>query len=104
MKSLQISSDKEIKFDDPDAEEQADGGVSLRVWRKYFSAGGSFSVLMLTTFVMIFSQVVVSSNDYFVNFWTQQEEIKSNGKDALLTTSQCLYIYGALVIGLLVVC
>lgn len=89
---------------DQDAEEQADGGVSLRVWRKYFRAGGTWFTLTLTAFIMIFSQVVVSCNDYFVNFWTQQEEIRSKGGYPLLTTSECLYIYGALIIGVVIVC
>lgn len=89
---------------DQDAEEQSDGGVCIRVWRKYFSSGGSTPMLTMTVFVMIFSQVVVSCNDYFVNFWTEQEEIRSNGGSPLLTTSQCLYIYGALIAGVVVVC
>lgn len=60
--------------------------------------------LTLTAFIMIFSQVIVSCNDYFVNFWTQQEEIRSNGGNAILTTEQCLYVYGALIIGVIIVC
>lgn len=102
LSSLQINSEKEDIYDQ-DAEEQADGGVSFRVWRKYFGAGGSICMLTFTTFIMIFSQVVVSCNDYFVNFWTQQEEIRLNGGNPLLTTNQCLYIYGALIIGVVVV-
>ncbi|KAJ6635336.1 ATP-binding cassette sub-family C member 4 [Pseudolycoriella hygida] len=101
--SKSTNSEKE-EINDEDAEEQADGGVSLRVWRKYFGAGGSYFTLTLTTFVMIFSQVVVSCNDYFVNYWTQQEEIRSNGAEATLTTTQCLYVYGALIIGVVLVC
>lgn len=100
---LQINSEKEDIYDQ-DAEEQADGGVSIRVWRKYFGAGGTLFTLTLTVFIMIFSQVVVSCNDYFVNFWTQQEEIRSKGGDTMLTTTQCLYVYGALIIGVVIVC
>lgn len=82
----------------------AEGGVSLRVWGKYFGAGGNLFNLTLTVFVMIFSQVVVSCNDYFVNFWTQQEELRSLGKYTVLTTDQCLYIYGGLIIAVVIVC
>lgn len=60
--------------------------------------------LTFMTFIMIFSQVVVSSNDYFVNIWTQQEEIRAKGGEAMLTTDQCLYVYGSLILGVVIVC
>lgn len=51
------------------AEDQAQGGISFRVWRKYFGAGGNFCILFLLFSVLIVSQVVTSGSDYFVNYW-----------------------------------
>ncbi|XP_073824771.1 CF transmembrane conductance regulator [Musca autumnalis] len=83
-------------------EEQAEGGVSGRVWLEYFSAGSTLMGFSFMVFVMLLSQVVCSGSDYFVNIWTQQEYLRSNNETTVLTTFECLYIYGALIIGVVV--
>lgn len=86
------------------AEEQAEGGVSGRVWWEYFRAGSSLMGFSFMVFVMLMSQVVCSGSDYFVNIWTQQEYLRSENQTTILTTYECLYIYGALIIGVVIVC
>lgn len=85
------------------AEEQAEGGVSGRVWWEYYRAGSSILGLSFMVFVMLLSQVVCSGSDYFANIWTQQEYLRSMNQTTMLTTNECLYIYGALIIGVVVV-
>lgn len=53
--------------------------------------------------VMILSQVVCSGSDYFVNIWSQQEYLRSIHKPTIFTTEQCLYIYGALILFVILV-
>nr|XP_013101686.1 unnamed protein product [Stomoxys calcitrans]XP_013101693.1 unnamed protein product [Stomoxys calcitrans]XP_013101700.1 unnamed protein product [Stomoxys calcitrans] len=83
-------------------EEQAEGGVSGRVWWEYFRAGSTLMGFSFMVFVMLLSQVVCSGSDFFVNIWTQQEYLRSNNETTILTTYECLYIYGALIIGVVV--
>lgn len=54
-------------------------------------------------FVMLLSQIVCSGSDYFVNIWTQQEYLRSINETTTLTTYECLYIYGALIVGVVIV-
>lgn len=85
------------------AEQQAEGGVSGRVWSEYFRAGSTLMGFSFMVFVMLLSQVVCSGSDYFVNIWSQEEYLRSMNQTTILTTYECLYIYGALIIGVLVV-
>jgi len=85
------------------AESQAKGGVSGRVWWEYFRAGSSLSGLIFMVLVMLLSQVVCSGSDFFVNIWTEQEYRRSIGAPTTFTTNECLYIYGALIIAVVIV-
>ncbi|XP_036327746.1 multidrug resistance-associated protein 4-like isoform X1 [Rhagoletis pomonella] len=100
--SLAISSEQDLSEDSGIAEDQAKGGVSGRVWWEYFHAGSSLCGLIFMTIVMLMSQVVCSGSDYFVNIWTQQEYLRSLSKPTTFTTFECLYIYGALIIAVVV--
>nr|XP_014085546.1 multidrug resistance-associated protein 4 [Bactrocera oleae]XP_014085548.1 multidrug resistance-associated protein 4 [Bactrocera oleae]XP_036229160.1 multidrug resistance-associated protein 4 [Bactrocera oleae]XP_036229161.1 multidrug resistance-associated protein 4 [Bactrocera oleae] len=96
--SLALSSEQDLSDDSDLAEDQAKGGVSGRVWWEYFRAGCSVCGLIFMTCVMLLSQVICSGSDYFVNIWTQQEYLRSLSKPTIFTTSECLYIYGALIV------
>lgn len=100
---LQESADPEEPESKQMAEEQAEGGVSGRVWWEYFRAGSTLMGFSFMVFVMLMSQVVCSGSDYFVNIWTQQEYLRSTNQTTMFTTYECLYIYGALIIGVVVV-
>lgn len=94
------------KTDDPTGqdEEQADGGISLKVWKRYFRAGASVFLLFILILVLILSQVVTSGSDYFVNYWTQMEFRRSSNESIAFTTEEYLYMYGFLIIGVTIVC
>ncbi|XP_017848791.2 multidrug resistance-associated protein 4-like [Drosophila busckii] len=81
------------------AEQQATGGISSHVWVEYFQAGGTLFSFGCMAVVMLLSQVVCSSSDYFANTWTQQEQLRSQGKATRLSTYACMYIFGVLTIG-----
>ncbi|XP_004519652.1 multidrug resistance-associated protein 4 [Ceratitis capitata] len=100
--SLALSSEQDLSDDSGLAEDQAKGGVSGRVWWEYFRAGSGVCGLIFMTAVMLLSQVVCSGSDYFVNIWTQQEYLRSIDEPTNFTTFECLYIYGALIIGVVV--
>lgn len=93
-----MTSEKDLTDMQEVAEDQAEGGVSGRVWKKYFRAGASVSSLCVLIFVLILSQIVCSGSDYFVNIWTQQEFLRTANKPTIFTTNECLYIYGVLII------
>lgn len=78
-------------------EAQADADISLRVWKKYFSAGGNTCRFIGLIFVLILSQVLTSGSDYFVNIWARQEDLRQQNKPYTLTTNQCLYINAILI-------
>lgn len=99
---LQISVEQNIG-EDENAEDQAEGYVSLRVWKKYLSAGGNAVWLSFMLFIMILSQVVCSGCDYFVNIWTQQEFLRKNNLPTLFSLNDGLLIYLLLILGVVAV-
>ncbi|XP_017485264.1 PREDICTED: multidrug resistance-associated protein 4-like [Rhagoletis zephyria] len=99
--SLAISSVADLSENLGGPEDQAKGGVSGRVWWEYFHAGSNLCGLILMTIFMLMSQVVCSGSDYFVNIWTQQEYLRSLSKPTTFTTFECLYIYGVLIIAVI---
>ena len=78
-------------------EEQGTGNISFNVWKSYFLSGENVLLLTLLLIVIITSQVIISGNDYFVNYWTQQEALRSNNQPTRFTENESLYIYGALI-------
>lgn len=96
--SSQDAEDAEIE-----AEEQADGGLPLQACKKYFTAGANCCTLLFLILVMIFSQCVTSGCDYFVNYWTQQEFRRASGEPVEFTKHDYLYIYAALILGVIFV-
>uniref|UniRef100_A0A7G3A7F5 Putative abc transporter c family member 3 n=1 Tax=Lutzomyia longipalpis TaxID=7200 RepID=A0A7G3A7F5_LUTLO len=84
-----------------DKEDQAEGNVSFSVWKRYFFAGSNCCGLLILVTVFISSQVITSGSDYFVNFWTQQEYLRSLDHETLFTTEDCLIIYGLLIFGVI---
>ncbi|KAH8383276.1 hypothetical protein KR009_007659 [Drosophila setifemur] len=102
-KSLDSSSHLEDDVDEEAlAEAQASGGISPRVWYEYFHAGSTLISFSFMAFVMLMSQVVCSSSDFFANIWTQQEHQRSQGEVTSFTTFECMYIYGALIIAVVI--
>lgn len=88
--------------DDELAEAQASGSISPRVWYEYFHAGSTCLSFSFMVCIMLMSQVVCSCSDYFSNIWTQEEHRRSQGETTSFTTFECIYIYGGLILGVVI--
>ncbi|XP_034486870.1 multidrug resistance-associated protein 4-like isoform X2 [Drosophila innubila] len=93
---------KVVQKDNSLAETQATGGISSRVWYEYFSAGSTLLSFSFMVCIMLLSQVVCSSSDYFANFWTQQEHLRFQGEPTRFSTYECMYIFGGLIVGVVI--
>ncbi|XP_043265995.1 ATP-binding cassette subfamily C member 4-like [Colletes gigas] len=77
---ISIHSGNSKNDDDSEPQEteelMAKGGISKSLYWKYFRAGGS--ILMIMTFVgsLILGQFGSSGSDYWVAYWTRQEELR----------------------------
>uniref|UniRef100_A0A182YM29 Uncharacterized protein n=1 Tax=Anopheles stephensi TaxID=30069 RepID=A0A182YM29_ANOST len=81
------------------AEDQAEGSISWRIWATYFLSGGNILMLLFTFFMLLFSQAIVSGSDYFVTYWTRQEELRLVNESAVHTsTVDFLYTYGGIIV------
>lgn len=74
-----------------------------KVFWRYFRAGANSFVLLLILVFLLFSQLVTSGSDYFVTIWTNQEFLRLIGEKTLFTTNEGLYIYGFLILAVVVV-
>ncbi|XP_065077152.1 ATP-binding cassette sub-family C member 4 [Ochlerotatus camptorhynchus] len=83
-------------------EDQAEGTLAVRVWTTYFMAGGNIFLLLFTAFMLVFSQVVVSGSDYFVTYWTRQEERRIRDLPVDYSTVDLLTTYGIIIIGVII--
>uniref|UniRef100_A0A182J5C3 Uncharacterized protein n=1 Tax=Anopheles atroparvus TaxID=41427 RepID=A0A182J5C3_ANOAO len=82
------------------AEDQAEGSISWRIWATYFLSGGNVLMLLFTLLMLLFSQAIVSGSDYFVTYWTREEEERLINPGAVDTsTVDYLYTYGVIIIG-----
>ncbi|XP_001843089.2 probable multidrug resistance-associated protein lethal(2)03659 [Culex quinquefasciatus] len=83
-------------------EDKAEGSIPFRVWTTYFRAGGNLFLLFFTFFMLIFSQVVISGSDYFVTYWTRQEERRQRDLPVEHSTGEYLTAYGVIIVGVVV--
>lgn len=87
------------------------------IFLKYLQSGGNSCVVFIIFILFLATQLLASSFDLFVSFWTRQEELwsaynKRNESSSpelddiekpLLTTEMCLYIQGTIVVALFLV-
>ncbi|XP_055540970.1 probable multidrug resistance-associated protein lethal(2)03659 isoform X2 [Wyeomyia smithii] len=83
------------------AEDQAEGSLPLKVWTTYFLAGGNAYLLLFTFITLVFTQVVVSGSDYFVTYWTRQEELRLEDIPVEYSTGDYLSMYGVFIIAVI---
>lgn len=103
MSKSSMASEEFTSNEQLDAEEQVDGNIPWRAFWKYFSSGTSVLGVILMIFVALLSQVITNSTDYFVNYWTRQEFDRSHGAEMTTTQIEYLSIYGAFIVGVIVV-
>nr|QLH55672.1 mutant ABCC2_R1 protein [Plutella xylostella] len=97
------------------AEERASGNLKWEVFARYLVSVDSWAIVALTLTAMLITQGAASSTDYWLSFWTNQvdgyiqdlpdgeEPDPSLGtQTGILETGQYVYIYGALVLTIIV--
>lgn len=102
-------------------EESSKGKVKGNVALNYLRAGGSSCRLGVVMFLFIITQTIASLSDYFVGFWTHQEEMRRYYNESefmsddnstlgdlyagetLLPSDTLVYIGGALIVALFVI-
>ncbi len=58
-------------------ESRSSGGVGLSTYGKYFVAGGGWLSFVLFTISCVFTQILFSASDYWLNIWTEAEQIRA---------------------------
>lgn len=58
------------------AEEMSKGKVKGNVTMNYLKCGGNMFKLLFMMFLFLLTQTIASVSDYWVSYWTQQEEIR----------------------------
>lgn len=81
----------------------------------YMKSGGNFCVVFVVFSLFVITQLLASSFDWFVSFWTRQEELRgtANGTSVarqinydngpVLSQNACIYIHGGLILALFVI-
>lgn len=69
-------------------EQKQTGTVSGYVYRQYLAAGGNCFTVSLLLFQFILAQIAASAGDYFLTFWTNLEQSRSDdNKSPILQTN-----------------
>ncbi|XP_025836204.1 multidrug resistance-associated protein 4-like [Agrilus planipennis] len=89
-------------------EESSKGKIKGSLLFRYMLAGGNVFAVSCVIALFILAQGAASGVDWFVSYWTNIEEyrnstISANVNLRELPTSTCLYIYGSLIISLLLI-
>lgn len=103
------------------------GQVKGSVFLNYFHAGGNICVLTIIALFFVLTQFCASSADYWVSFWTRQEEMRHDlsvrqnltiemysaaqndtimdnvESPNILSTELCIYIHAGLVLGIFII-
>ncbi|CAK9798977.1 ATP-binding cassette sub-family C member 4 [Anthophora quadrimaculata] len=102
------------------------GSLSSKVYKRYFSYGGSCCTLFALSFMFLVSQIATTGNDYWISYWTNLEIVRRSMKNGthlfnhkyssyllngtilsnifsldnhgLMTTSNALCVYGFLIV------
>ncbi|XP_058808247.1 ATP-binding cassette sub-family C member 4-like isoform X2 [Phymastichus coffea] len=110
---------KEITDKEPKETEEllAKGRISKYLYLKYFKAGGSYFTFAVMMLLFVLTQVSISGFDYWLSFWTNQEERRLKGLNSLNNTDDnrsatkvdeyldnetALYVCGGLVIAIVI--
>lgn len=70
--------DKDENLESPKLAEESrtSGAVGIKIYLKYFRAGGSIFTLFILLLINIAAQMLYSGSDYWLKIWTNGEELK----------------------------
>lgn len=100
-------------------EQSSKGSVEGSLFLRYLRSGGNVWTVSFVIFLFVVTQTIASSFDWFVSFWTRQEELRAAqnatttttikeindiaNDGPVLSTNACLYIHGGLILSLFIV-
>lgn len=102
-------------------EEISKGKVKGNIVWNYMRTGGNSIKLLIAIFLFIFTQVIASASDYWVGFWSRQEELKAMAsapssdtgnstqssnkfiEEPIFSSENLVYIAGSLIVALFIV-
>lgn len=88
-------------------ETRTKGSVSSGVYKAYFAAGGNCCVIFTMFFSFVLAQIAASAGDYFITFWVNLEETRTNNTYFEFvsddersfwefSTKTCIYVFSAI--------
>ncbi|XP_012261830.2 ATP-binding cassette sub-family C member 4-like [Athalia rosae] len=82
--------DDENPEDEPKETEElmGKGRVSNSLYWTYFRAGGSIFSIFMVMFTLILGQLASSGTDYWLGFWTKQEEMRAESRRNLILLNE----------------
>ncbi|KAF2894912.1 hypothetical protein ILUMI_11261 [Ignelater luminosus] len=92
-------------------EHRSIGRVASDVYMSYFKSGGSLFSFFVILMLFVITQGAVNLTDYFLTYWVNMEQARSEENDADLLNSTnflylsretCLYIYSILIVATLI--
>ncbi|XP_032455220.1 multidrug resistance-associated protein 4 [Nasonia vitripennis] len=89
-----ISNNAEDEDDEPEETEElvAKGNIAKSLYWKYLRAGGSYFMLFLLVICFILAQFSSSGCDYWIGYWTRQEEQRLRTFIKATNSSDCLSV------------
>lgn len=95
------------EFEEQSSKGKVHGSLSLQ----YLLGGGNLLFVTIVIFLYLFAQIAASGADYWVSYWTKQEDLarlyqlnqtREDYTEPKFSTETCLYIYGGIIILLFV--
>lgn len=93
-------------------ESRSSGRVTLAVYGKYVHSGGGYISFMLLVLSSVLAQALFSATDYWLNLWTNAEQLRANSTTSGNVTEQSwqeeidtttgIYVYSILVLGVFI--
>ncbi|XP_063890832.1 uncharacterized LOC110383917 [Helicoverpa armigera] len=117
ISKISVKSDTEMeqKAQIQEAEERATGSLKFEVVLKYLSSVQSWCLVFTAFLVLLITQGAATTADYWLSFWTNQvdsyeqslpegvdPDTDMNAQIGLLTTAQYLYVFGGVILALIV--
>ncbi|KAJ8734039.1 hypothetical protein PYW07_014590 [Mythimna separata] len=107
--------DGEEKAQKQEAEERASGSLKWEVLRQYLSSVDSWCIVFMAFMVLLITQAAATTTDFWLSFWTNQvnsyeqslppgvpADTDMNAQIGLLTTAQYLYVYGGVILAIII--
>ncbi|XP_015835557.1 probable multidrug resistance-associated protein lethal(2)03659 [Tribolium castaneum] len=120
-KAKSVKSLEKLEMPTEVKEQRGSGNVSGKIYKSYMKAGGSIFSSFICISLFVLAQLGASGTDYFLSFWVNLEQDRLKNNETILTSAEindtyykeefrelfftsenCMYIYTALIIFIIV--